>query len=606
MAIRYGYPHTSVALRDDATGLPLASATVTVYLAGTLTLAIAYADETTGVALTGSQTTTDSTGNFIFWVDPEDYSNTQQFKVIVTKAGYTDKVYDDIQIMLDLSGINDPWVDVRAYRAIGDGVTDDTTAIQAAIDSLPAAGGIVFFPTGDYLISSGLTISGTGIHFKGVSVKRATRIKVTTHDFDIITVTAAGTNFVFDNIEILASAQGAGAYWAIACAGGGLRVRNATFNAVESGIHVSGTATKTNIGPSVYMVSLRTSNGIGIQYSTTGESHSILDCRLENGSGARAAAGIKIIEGGGYNLTHCDIFQWNRALYVVPAAAASVGGLGAVNCFFDNCDNDNIFLDGSAAGATIQRFRFTNCWINSSSDNCVRLKGNVLSAKFVNCEINDATNGGFNVMATSVNVDGLIIDASTFSGNGTAISIPNGATDYIVTNNYIGNTASFGANTTGLVFGGTSSDNYVVTGNVAIGNGTNFTDNGVNPATRTRQVKNNVGDTTRSGYETIADDAVFSFTPPFTSGFIKVLREDKTEHSGIVLFDSDGGGGGGAPTTVKIGGGASFDVSTGVLTGTDGADTNVTVSVDASNVVYIENRSGGSWTFSYEVTMGVE
>ena len=46
-----------------------------------------------------------------------------------------------------------PWVDVRAYGATGDGVTDDTLAIQNAIDSL-TYGGTVFFPEGVYWLTS--------------------------------------------------------------------------------------------------------------------------------------------------------------------------------------------------------------------------------------------------------------------------------------------------------------------------------------------------------------------------------------------------------------------------------------------------------------------
>lgn len=46
-----------------------------------------------------------------------------------------------------------------AYGAIGDGVTDDTTAIQAAINDVQDDGGIVYFPPGDYKITSELLIS---------------------------------------------------------------------------------------------------------------------------------------------------------------------------------------------------------------------------------------------------------------------------------------------------------------------------------------------------------------------------------------------------------------------------------------------------------------
>ena len=52
-----------------------------------------------------------------------------------------------------------PWKDVRAYGAEGDGTTDDTAAIQAAIDSVSADDGArIYFPTGVYIISDTLTI----------------------------------------------------------------------------------------------------------------------------------------------------------------------------------------------------------------------------------------------------------------------------------------------------------------------------------------------------------------------------------------------------------------------------------------------------------------
>ena len=54
------------------------------------------------------------------------------------------------------------------YGAAGDGVTNDTAAIQAAIDAAEAAdGGWVFFPAGDYLINATLTVTENNVRMIG-------------------------------------------------------------------------------------------------------------------------------------------------------------------------------------------------------------------------------------------------------------------------------------------------------------------------------------------------------------------------------------------------------------------------------------------------------
>ena len=52
-----------------------------------------------------------------------------------------------------------PTVNVRAKGALGDGVHDDTAAIQAAIDALPASGGTIRIPDGNYLIDAARSLN---------------------------------------------------------------------------------------------------------------------------------------------------------------------------------------------------------------------------------------------------------------------------------------------------------------------------------------------------------------------------------------------------------------------------------------------------------------
>jgi polygalacturonase len=49
-------------------------------------------------------------------------------------------------------------IDVRSRGARGDGRSDDTTAIQAAIDALPASGGTVRVPAGNYMVDAARAI----------------------------------------------------------------------------------------------------------------------------------------------------------------------------------------------------------------------------------------------------------------------------------------------------------------------------------------------------------------------------------------------------------------------------------------------------------------
>lgn len=69
---------------------------------------------------------------------------------------------------------------VKAYGAVGDGVADDTAAIQAAVNDAAAAGSgtgaTVFFPPGTYLVTSTITVAGHWVYLQGAGPK-ATKIK---------------------------------------------------------------------------------------------------------------------------------------------------------------------------------------------------------------------------------------------------------------------------------------------------------------------------------------------------------------------------------------------------------------------------------------------
>jgi hypothetical protein len=63
------------------------------------------------------------------------------------------------------------WINVKDFGAVGNGVTDDTAAIQAAVNS--AAGKTVYFPSGTYITSATITCASIGASIVGDSAGRS-------------------------------------------------------------------------------------------------------------------------------------------------------------------------------------------------------------------------------------------------------------------------------------------------------------------------------------------------------------------------------------------------------------------------------------------------
>src|SRR5450432_2263097 len=66
-----------------------------------------------------------------------------------------------------------PWVDVRAFGALGDQTTDDTTAFQNAANALSGIGGIVYIPPGNYCVKTGPVTVNSAITVEFVSTGRS-------------------------------------------------------------------------------------------------------------------------------------------------------------------------------------------------------------------------------------------------------------------------------------------------------------------------------------------------------------------------------------------------------------------------------------------------
>lgn len=148
-------------------------------------------------------------------------------------------------------------VNVRDFGAVGDGVANDTAAIQTAMDSFGGTGGVVYFPKGTYRIESSLTIpeyvtlAGAGrrvsVIKKFFNGSMASSIggyaSLQNISFDGngatytgrgIVVSSSGTpSIIFDNTDIENCEQQA-LLFSVADAGSTFRATNCVFNTLQT------------------------------------------------------------------------------------------------------------------------------------------------------------------------------------------------------------------------------------------------------------------------------------------------------------------------------------------------------------------------------------
>ncbi|HEY8998952.1 MAG TPA: glycosyl hydrolase family 28-related protein [Candidatus Saccharimonadales bacterium] len=315
-------------------------------------------------------------------------------------------VFSDDLPLGSVKNIIPDWVNVKSYGAVGNGTTDDTAAIQAAINSLGSNGGTVYFPTstsGYLLNSSALTLATAGTILRGGGAEN-TKLLIGSSFSGTAIVQVQGYNCQVADLSIDGSSS------------------TTTSNPVCNGIEISGVRrTKVDRCSFFYI------NGWAIEAAATTASSSsnVLGTQILQVFGQSCAGGIRFL--GSSTQSYAMNCQVTDAQFygtgVTTGASANLDGLRME-------DSWDVLVENSIL------------WMGAGTGSSYHIKGNsaaqfatnldALGSKAAPCVlIEDSTNGS----PQNVQIQGGVIQQGTvgLSVTGAAFQV-HVATSRIISN----------------------------------------------------------------------------------------------------------------------------------------------------------------------------
>lgn len=151
------------------------------------------------------------------------------------------------------------WISVTDFGAAGTGLVGDTTAIQAAIDAVGAAGGgTVFFPEGAYLMSATVTVAYDNIRLLGEGPRRSYWTKADSAAFKYLQVNSASADSDGLNLtqaNLLAANVAFGASTVSLSAGKGANFTAGTYAMMASNTTIPGSGVSNRQAEFVFIFS---------------------------------------------------------------------------------------------------------------------------------------------------------------------------------------------------------------------------------------------------------------------------------------------------------------------------------------------------------------
>lgn len=387
-------------------------------------------------------------------------------------------------------------VSVKDFGATGDGVTNDTAAINAALAYTYTRSKALYFPAGIYLYDgSGELGNGNVMYGDG---RNATFIRSRlASPTDGYLIRALGVGSGIRGIRFDAAvAQTAGCY--VWLSGPESFIEDFYMTGDFNGVWMTGNVSRIRHG----RFQDAAAGAIRIKAEGGDNSQIIDDVLMGAQTPANiATAGIRVRNSSALMITNTSVIQMGVGLMIDPYSnvagsntvdtdKGNVFSLYANNCFFDNCTRA-LAVNPTATGG-VYRCRFSNCWFSSSTLDGIYLAGNAIHGMhFESCHV--VLNVGAGV-TTGLGCQDIRFNGGLFANNQHGFYLNNGFSKFSVTGAVIGSGGGLNGNTANGIALPTGMDYVTITGNTIAGNATGIVDSS---ATANKVIFNNVGEATQ-------------------------------------------------------------------------------------------------------------
>jgi hypothetical protein len=366
-------------------------------------------------------------------------------------------------------------VNVKDFGAVGNGVTNDTTAINNCIAA--NSGNTIYFPAGTYVISG----SGINAGFNNISIVGAgmfnTIIRPAVSTTAAITMGsgAAMTNQTISNLTIDCTNASA------TCTG--LRVNNCS-DFLADNINII----KANLGIRIQFGILHTYSNFRIEDSVVaaikfeegGNDYTFTDGEVTSGITQPTTAGLWITQNtNALRMTNVGFIRQRTSVLIAPTAGFDSTWHFFNNVIFDTGSGHGINIAPTGTGS-VRGVSMIGCWSSTNTLDGVRIgsTGTVDGVNIVGHRSYNNGECGYNINSTTCT--NVRFNSSEAFGN--SVTAPNTKAGFFITGGCSriaiqdctsGTGAGFNTlQSYGIEFSLGATTNYMATGNMLLGNGT--------------------------------------------------------------------------------------------------------------------------------------